>query len=238
MIPVQLREKIMLRIVLLCILLTFNLVAQAAEGEKYNRVNFQVEAAREVANDLLVANMSADIQDTQPARVARQLNTVLNDALGKAAAFSAVKSNSGNQNTYPVYGKHNHIDAWRGHGEIRLESRDFKAAGELIMQLQSTMQLNGVRFAIAPETRATTENALIVEAIKAFQARAVAIRNALGAKSYKIVNISINNAGMPPPRPVALMRSGVMAESAIPAPEFAGGESKMTITINGTIEIQ
>jgi predicted secreted protein len=95
-----------------------------------------------------------------------------------------------------------------------------------------------VRFVIAPETRATTENALIVEAIKAFQARAEAIRNALGAKSYKIVNISINNAGMPPPRPVALMRGAVMADSAIPAPEFAGGESNMTTRINGTIEIQ
>ena len=95
-----------------------------------------------------------------------------------------------------------------------------------------------MRFVIAPETRAATENALITEAIKAFQARAEAIRNALGAKSYKIVNISINNAGMPPPRPVAFMRSAAMAESAIPAPEFAGGESNMTITINGTIEIQ
>jgi predicted secreted protein len=238
MIPILHREKIMLRIVLLCCLLTVSLVAQASEGDKYNRVNFQVEASREVTNDLLVANMSMDIQDKQPARVARQLNTALNDALRKAAAFSAVKTSSGNQNTYPVYGKHNQIDAWRGHGEIHLESRNFKAAGELIMQLQSSLQLNGVRFVIAPETRATTENALIVEAIKAFQARAEAIRNALGAKSYKIVNISINNAGMPPPSPVALMRGAVMADSAIPAPEFAGGESNMTTRINGTIEIQ
>jgi predicted secreted protein len=228
----------MLRIVLLCCLLTASLVAQASEGDKYNRVDFQVEAAREVTNDLLVANMSADIQDTQPARVARQLNTALNDGLKKAAAFNAVKAGSGNQSTYPVYGKNSHIESWRGHGEIHLESRDFKAAGELIMQLQSSLQLNGVRFVIAPETRAVTENALITEAIKAFQARAEAIRNALGAKSYKIVNISINNAGMPPPRPVAFMRSAAMAESAIPAPEFAGGESNMTITINGTIEIQ
>ena len=89
----------MLRIVLLCCLLTVSLVAQASEGDRYNRVDFQVEAAREVTNDLLVANMSADIQDTQPARVARQLNTALNDALDKAAAFGSVKTRSGNQNT-------------------------------------------------------------------------------------------------------------------------------------------
>ena len=150
--------------------------------------------------------MSVEIQDKQPARVAQQINTALNDALKKASTFSAVKTSSGNQHTYPVYGKNkqplhdknNQIDSWRGHGEIRLESRDFRAAGELIMQLQSTMQLGGVQFTIAPDTRVQTENALIGEAIKTFQARADAIRTALGAKAYKIVHFSINNGGMPP----------------------------------------
>ena len=81
----------MLRTVLLCCLLTASLLAQASEGDKHNRVDFQVEAAREVTNDLLVANMSVDIQDTQPARVARQLDTALNDALGKAAVFGTIE---------------------------------------------------------------------------------------------------------------------------------------------------
>lgn len=228
----------MLRIALLFSLLSVNLLAHASDSDTYNRVDFQVEAAREVANDLLVTNMSAEIQDKQPARVAQQLNTALNDALKKASAFSTVKASSGNQNTYPVYGKNNQIDAWRGHGEIRLESRDFKAAGELIMQLQTTLQLGGVQFTVAPDTRAAIENALIAEAIKAFQTRADAIRAVVGAKSYKTVHISINSGGMPPHYPMALMRGAAMSDAAIPAPEFAGGESRMTVQINGTIEMQ
>lgn len=228
----------MLRIALLFSLLSVNLLAHASDSDTYNRVDFQVEAAREVANDLLVTNMSAEIQDKQPARVAQQLNTALNDALKKASAFSTVKASSGNQNTYPVYGKNNQIDAWRGHGEIRLESRDFKAAGELIMQLQTTLQLGGVQFTVAPDTRAAIENALIAEAIKAFQTRADAIRAVVGAKSYKTVHISINSGGMPPHYPMALMRGAAMSDAAIPAPEFAGGESRMTVQINGTIELQ
>lgn len=235
----------MLRIASLCILLSFNLLAQA-EVESYNRIDFQVEAAREVANDLLVASLSVEIQDKQPARVAQQMNTALNDVLKKASAFSTVKTSSGNQYTYPVYGKNsplvndkkNQIEAWRGHGEIRLESRDFKTAGELIMQLQSAMQLSSVQFSIAPDTRAQTENTLITEAIKTFQTRADAIRIALGAKSYKIVHFSINSSGMPPRYPAPMMRAAAMADTAIPAPEFAGGESRMTMQINGTIETQ
>lgn len=225
----------MLRIVLLCSLLSFGIPAQA---EAYNRVDFQVEAAREVANDLLVTSLSADIQDKQPSHVAQQLNTILNGALRLSASFAAVKTRSGNQRTYPVYGKNNQISAWRGHGEIQLESRDFKAAGELIMQLQTTLQLGSVEFTIAPDTRTRIEDELISEAIKAFQHRAAAIQAAVGAKSYKIVHFAINSGGMPPVYPAQMMRSSALADSAIPAPEFAGGDTRMTAQINGTIELQ
>ncbi|MFA6920888.1 MAG: SIMPL domain-containing protein [Gallionella sp.] len=219
----------MLRIALLCCLLSLNLFAQA-DTEAYSRVDFQVEAAREVANDLLIVNLSVDIQDKQPAQVAQQLNTVLNDALKKSAAFTVVKTSSGNRNTSPVYGKNNQISAWRGHGQIYLESRDFRAVSELIMQLQGALQVAGLQFTIAPDTRLHIENMLINEAIAAFQGRAGDIRAAMGAKSYKIVHLSIN----------AMPFANPMAMSAVrdAAPEFAGGESRITVQISGTIELQ
>ena len=222
----------MLRSALLCGLLFANGWAMA-EPAQYNRVDFQVEAAREVANDLLTATLTVDIQDRQPARVAQQMNAALNDALKKAAAYKTVKTRSGNQQTFPVYDRDNRIDAWRGHGEIRIESRDFKAAGELIMALQSDMQLGGVQFSVAPDTRAQIENALITEAIKAFRQRADAIRDAVGAKSYKTVHMGISS-GMPN-HPMPMMRAAKVSAS-ISAPEFASGESRMTVQINGTIE--
>ncbi|MDO8206493.1 MAG: SIMPL domain-containing protein [Gallionella sp.] len=227
----------MLRIALLCCLLCFSVSAKSA-AEAYNRVDFRVEAAREVANDLLVASMSADIQDELPARVAQQLNTALNDAFRKAATFSTVKARSGNQHTYPVYGKKNQITAWHGHGEIRLESRDSEAAGQLIMLLQATLQLGSVQFMVAPDTRLQVENSLIADAIKAFQNRAEAIRTAVGAKSYKTVHFAISSDDIPPHYPVAMMRSAAVADNAIPAPEFASGDSRITVQISGTIELQ
>ena len=224
----------MLRFALLCGFLFAHAWA-VAEPALYNRVDFQVEAAREVANDLLTATLSVDIQDKQPARIAQQMNATLNAALKKAAAFGTVKTSSGNQQTFPVYGRNNQIDAWRGHGEIRIESRDFKAAGELIMALQSDMQLGGVQFGVAADTRAQIENGLITEAIKAFRQRADAIRAAVGAKSYKTVHMGINS-GMPN-RPMPLMHAA-KATSSFSAPEFASGESRMTVQISGTIETQ
>jgi predicted secreted protein len=104
------------------------------------------------------------------------------------------------------------------------------------MKLQSSMQLGGVQFSISPAARAQREDELITEAIKAFQSRADAIRSAMGAKAYKTVHFSINH-GMSPYRPMPLMREAKFS-SAMSAPEFAGGDSRMTIQISGTIEMR
>lgn len=227
----------MLRIALLFSLLSMPVWA-LAENEPYNRVDFQVEAAREVANDLLIANMSIEVQDKQPAQVARQINAALNDALKKAAAFGNVKASSGGQNTHPVYGKNSQIDAWRGHAGLRLESRDFKSAGELIMRLQATLQLTGLSFTLSPESRTQLENDLLTEAIKAFQHRADTIRTAMGSRTYRTVHFSING-GMPPVYAKSMMRAAPMAmEADIPQPDFAGGDTRMTLQVSGTIELQ
>ena len=227
----------MLRITVLCGLLFIGFSAYA-EVESYNRVNFQVEVSREVANDLLVANLIVEIQDKEPALVTQRLNNVLNDALEKASAFSTVKASSGNQNTRPVYNK-NKVDTWHGYAEIHLESLDFKATGELIMQLQQRMQLANIQFNISPDTRAQVENELITEAIKAFRTRASAISSAMGTNTYKNVNLSISNSGgKPTPHPRAMMRNVMALEASIPAPEFASGDSRMAVQINGAIELQ
>lgn len=221
---------------LLCLMLTLGLSAPVL-ADPYNRVDFQVDASREVGNDLLTTTLSVEMQDPQPARVAQHLNSVLNAALKRAESFKTVKVSNGSQNTYPVYGAHNRIDAWRGHADLHVESSDFKAAGELIMQLQKDMQLSNVQFTLAAETRKAAEAELTAAALKAFQARADAIRLALGAKSYKTLHLTLRDSGAAPQYPVAMLRSAA-ADSAIPAPEFASGDTRMTVQISASIELQ
>jgi predicted secreted protein len=60
----------------------------------------------------------------------------------------------------------------------------------------------------------------------------------MGAKSYKIVHISINQGGTPQPYPMAAMMRGAALTDAVTTPEFAGGDSRLTVQINGTIETQ
>lgn len=210
----------------------------AEDNSPYNRVDFNVEASREVQNDLLVAHMAIDVEDKLPANVAQKLNVALNDALKKAAKYTNIKTTSGNQSTYPLYTNNSHVNGWHGRGELRLESRDFKAAGDLIAELQSTLQLSNVQFMISHDLREKIENDLIAEAIHVFQSRADAIRSAMGAKLYKTVHFSINQGGYQQPYPMAAMMRGAAVADAVATPEFAGGDSRLSVQINGTIEAQ
>jgi predicted secreted protein len=228
-----------MRYILFGILLLVNAATYAEDGSSvYNRVDFNVEASREVQNDLLVAHMAIDVEDKLPANVAQKLNVALNDALKKAGKYTTIKTTSGNQSTYPLYTNNSHVNGWHGRGELRLESRDFKAAGDLIAELQSTLQLNNVQFMISHDLREKVENDLIAEAIHVFQSRADAVRSAMGAKSYKTVHFSINQGGYQQPYPMMAMQRGAVMSDAVAAPEFAGGDSRLTVNINGTIEAQ
>ena len=224
----------MLRSILFTVMFTLAALSHAEESF-YNRVDFQTEASIEVSNDLLTAQMNIEVSDPSPTRVAQRLNDTLNHALNKAANFPTVKSRSGNHNTYPIYSKDNHLDGWRGKAQLVLESRDFKAAGELIGILQQHMQLGGVQFSIASETRKALEESLVKDALAAFQKRAEVIRATLSGSAYKIVHININHRGN---RPQPLMGRQIMAMSSeVSAPEFAGGDSNLTVQVAGTIEI-
>lgn len=208
-----------------------------AATESYNQVDFSSEAERKVVNDLMSATLSIEINEPKPASIAKRINTMLNAEFKRAAAFGTVRVTSGNQSTYPVYGKNNlKIEGWRGHAELRLESQDFKSMGELIAQMQEQMQLEGVHFSLAADTRKQVENTLIGEAIDAFRKRANAVSAAMGGSGYKIVRMSINQGGTyPGPRP--MMARAALSDTAIPAPEFAGGESTIKVQISGTVEV-
>ena len=185
------------------------------------------------------ATLSVEVNDKDAARLSQQIALVVNDAMKKAAAYPTVKVSTGNQNTWPVYAPDsNKLQGWRGRAELRLESRDFKAASELIARLQEKMQLSGISFVVSPETRRQVEDSLSADAIAAFRARADIIRKAWDAKGYRLVYMNLGAAGGPPPyMPMMRMAKAMDAES-VPAQDMAGGETRLIVNVSGSIELQ
>jgi predicted secreted protein len=209
--------------------------AAAPREPHYNVVELRAEAQREVQNDLLNAVLYVELNDASPAALASAINKSVNEALRVAKDYRAVRTRSGSNQVYPVYSKDNALQGWRGRAEIRIESRDFESASALIGKLQATMQLGSLNFSVAPESRKAVEDELMVEAIKAFKARAEVAKGALGGRDYKLVRVSVTSGYSGPQPRFAMARAAPAPEIA--APSFEAGTSRITVTANGAVEI-
>lgn len=201
-------------------------------------INLQAEASREVDNDQLVAVLAAEAQGANPAEVAESVNKKMAEALKLAKEVPSVKLRSGNYQTFPRPGKDGRIENWQASQELRLESADFAAATRLIGRLQQGLNVRSLGLRLAPQTRRAAEDALITEAIGAFEARAELARKAMKAKGYRVRQMSIGTAGGPRPVPYAQQYDGAAARAAGSPVAIEGGASMVTVTINGSIKLE
>ncbi len=206
---------------------------------RYNVVELQAEAQREVQNDLMVAQMFVEETNANPALLAAAINRTVAEALKIAREFASVKVRTGNNQTTPVYApRSNQLQGWRARAELRLETRDFAAGSGLIGKLQAAMQLGGVSFSVSPEARRVAENELIAEAIAAFRGRAEIAQKALGGRAFKVQRINVGSgfAG-PPPRLMMQARAATDAAAQV-APPVEGGASTLSVNVSGAVEVE
>ena len=159
-------------LVLACALST-SAFAQQNEALNYNIVNVQAGAARQVSNDEMHAILYIEKSNKQPAELASQITQLMNQAMMLAKKYPQVKVETGSQTTYPVYDNENRkLKEWRGRAEVQIESTDFKAASQLVSELQQNFQTESINFTVSDAQRKKVENELMIEASKNFQQRA------------------------------------------------------------------
>jgi len=212
--------------------------AQAGDDLHYNQISLRAEASQEVARDKMIVTLYTESQNADPAKLAAEITTTLNKALGQAREVKDVTLRQGSRNSYPIYdNKNQKITGWRERAELRLESADFPALSKLTGELLNTLKMQNMDFAIADATRKASEDALLKDAVTAFKARAQLATDALGGKGYKIVNLNFNTNGYPQPyaRGAMMMKAAAMEDSAIP--EVEAGTSQVTMSADGVIEV-
>ncbi len=163
------------------------LFAQETNDLNYNVVNIQADASRQVANDEMQAVLYIEKSNKQPAELSNQINQLMNQAQAIARKYPQVKVETGAQSTYPIYDNDSRkLKEWRARAEIQLESKDFKAASQLISELQQNFQTQSINFTVSDEQRKKVENELMIEASKNFQQRAQAITQAWNKAQYNL----------------------------------------------------
>lgn len=213
--------------------------AQTSNTLNYNVVNLAAEASRQISNDEMHAALYIEKSNKDPALLATEINRLMSNAIHTAKKYPAVKLETGQQSTYPIYDNDNRkLKEWRGRAQIRIESTDFKAASQLIAELQQNFQTESVNFAVSDQARQKVEQALMIEASKTFQQRAQSLTQAWNKSGYQLVNVHLNTnsySQQPMPR-IAMMKAA--SADAVPEQEMAAGESKITVTANGAIQFK
>lgn len=213
--------------------------AQNNEPLNYNLINLQAEAVRQVSNDEMHAVLYIEKSNKQPAELASQINQLMNQAAVSARKFPAVKFETGSQTTYPIYDNDSSkLKEWRGRAEVRIESTDFKAASQLVSELQQNFQTQSINFTVSDAQRKKVENELMIEASKSFQQRAQTLAQAWSKSSYTLVNLNLNTSNFNSPiAPRMAMMKASMAD-AVPEQEMAAGESKISVNASGSIQLK
>lgn len=218
---------------LLALLALIALNTHAEDGRKGILVDLNGEASQSAANDSGQATAFAEAEAASPAEAARKVNTAMSQALALCKQTPQVQCRSSHTWTSPVYGKNGRsIDAWRMRSEIAVESRDLPAFAELLSKLQANLGIGQVNLHPAAETRQQAEDRATVTAIDAFRAKAKLVASRLG-HDYRIVQMQIGSNRGPvfPVRPMALRADA----AAMP---IEAGESQVTVTVSGQIEVQ
>lgn len=209
--------------------------AQDRAEALFNLVNLSAQAEREVANDTLTAVLAADAEGSDPAALADTVNRTMREALKVAQGYRAVKARSLNYQTLPVYDKAR-IVRWRVRQELRLESRDFAQATELIGKLQASLLVANLAVGLSSEARKQAENGLIAEALAAFHERAAIVRDAQKSKGYRIKELQVGTGGGQP-RYFAAPRAA-MASASMAPPAVEPGASVLQVSVSGTVQLQ
>jgi predicted secreted protein len=211
-----------------------SLVAVAADVPS-NQVSFGVSASEEVDSDLLVVRLFIQHEDKQQARASARVNEDMAWALGLSKKVSAVKVQTLDYQTNPIYDERR-IKAWQTRQTLRLESADSDALTTLLGTLQERLGIESVGYQLSPAVRGTVEQRLIDEAIKRFAQRAAEIASAFARAGYSLVNVNISTQGGQRPPPVYRGRAMAM-ESSVASPSIEAGQQSLTVNINGTIAL-
>lgn len=219
------------------ILLAAPLAVFAAEPLRYNRVSLNESAQSEVENDLLVAVLAAQAEGRDAGAPADEVNRQMDWAVNMAKSLPDVKVQTLGYNTRAIYNK-NQVRGWRVSQSLRLESHDGRLLGDLIAQLQEQLKVQSLGYQVSDEQRRKYLDGLTETALARFRARAKNIATAMERRSYRLVQIHVNDGqrhAMPMAR--GAMMEMASADASVAPARIEAGTQTMTVSINGEIEL-
>ena len=212
------------------------LMADTQHTPLYDQYSLQATAEGEVENDLMQVRMQVQHEDRDAAALATRVNEDMQWALDELKKYSGVSYKTGNYATYPKY-EQQRVVGWSSTQTLSLQGSDFEAMKAAVQLLQGRLQVQNMAFLPSDDTRRKLEDELINQALDNLKHRAGIVQQNMGASGFRVIQINIDTGDHyvhQPRMEVSMMRSA----RADVAPAVEGGESKLTVTVSGQIQLQ
>ena len=198
---------------------------------------------REVDQDLLLAELRIEVEDSINQVVQNKVNTAMAEALELAEDYSQVKAitRSYNVHQYDQNGGRKGMPRniiWKGQQTLKLKSSDAEKLLELAGKIQAHgFLMAGLNYTLSPEAAARVQDEMLEAALLKLQNRAQRAAVALGKKTAELKEINTQDNNIP--RPPSYQRGAVMAmasESAdMAAPVASPGETTISMTVSAKV---
>ncbi|MEP7275305.1 MAG: SIMPL domain-containing protein [Betaproteobacteria bacterium] len=196
-------------------------------------ISLTASATSALPNDRMLAWLRVEADHPDPAAAASEVNTKMGKALARAKAVKGVEASTTSYSSYQV-SERNQPSKWRVSQTLQLDSADFSALAALVSRIQGEdgLVLSGMNFSVSTAARRAAEDALTLEAIKAWQARAQNAAQGFGAAAWRAGHVTIQTGDAVRPQPVLrAAAAGAFAQAAPVATE--AGTSDITVTVSG-----
>ena len=204
------------------------------------RVSLSATVQRELPNDELLVNFRVEKEGVDAAEVRRYVNRVSRAVQQRLQREKGLVVKTISRNLQPVwkYPKNSQRirSGWRMTQTGQIRTTHLERVSDWLDAIETAgAHLSGLNFRISEQASKNAMNALRIEAIAAFRARAKVIAHGLDATAFRVIRLNTNSTA---PRPVFYRNEmAMMAKSTADAPMLSAGEGKLKVTISGEIEL-
>ncbi len=203
----------------------------------YDQYTLQASAEGDVENDLMLVRLKVEYEDQEAVVLASKVNTDMQWALDQVTDLPSIKAKTESYTTRPIY-KERNIVGWRSAQTISLSGQNFDELKAVLQVLQGKLQVQSMAFQPTDATRKSAEDQLVNQALDNFKHRAAIIQKNMGASGYRIIQININTGGRQAGRISTKTMNLARSASVVASPAVESGESKISVSVSGQIQLQ
>lgn len=205
---------------------------------EHTHIHFQSSAQEKVTGDTMQATLRLEVKNRQPAVAAKDLNQRLQDSMQSLRADKALHLQTSQYSTQQIFDEKGRPKDWQVSVELTISSEQWNKLSEHIASLQNKGWLfSNVNFEVSSEQRKAAEKRLVQRALAEWNEQGELVAKQLQLKKWHIGDLDISHEDAQPPRfkPFVHARAMMASAEAAPAPDMAGADTTVNVTVSGEL---